>query len=173
MPIHLHCPHARKLPAALTSTQSTWTKPLTCAYMFTPPTVIKHYPFATRISSNGCPMCSRENQWTAWVKALKKKRAPSPPRGRGVFQRPTVCRHTCGQPHCCMETWTMCLPSRQGVVTITTYTHTLKHMYHPRCQSCLWVLQHPSGTCTQEVENIISLGEQSRDSTIQKKLRKQ
>jgi len=27
--------------------------------------------------------------------------------------------------------------------------------------------QHPSGTCTQEVENIISLEEQSRDSTIQ------
>ena len=30
------------------------------------------------------------------------------------------------------------LLSRQGVVIpFTTYTHTLKHMYHPRCQSCL------------------------------------
>ena len=112
--------------------------------------------------------------------------------------------HTCGQPHCFMETWPMCLPkslkicislsrtwagavmgnvdgrrrpwpktcgkanwlwrrgplllqhliimscqarrllgiSRQGVVIpFTTYTHTLRHMYHPRCQNCLWVLR--------------------------------
>ena len=28
--------------------------------------------------------------------------------------------------------------ARQGVVIpFTMYTHTLKHMYHPRCQSCL------------------------------------
>jgi len=98
-------------------------------------------------------MCSlaRESQWTALVKAPRKKRAPNPPRGCGVFQRPTVCRHTCGQPHCCMETWTICLPSRQRVVIpFTTYTHTLKHMYHPSCQISLWVL-HKSNTLQARV----------------------
>jgi len=33
--------------------------------------------------------------------------------------------------------------ARQGVVIpFTTYTHTLKHTYHPRCQSRLWVLRN-------------------------------
>ena len=76
----------------------------------TPQSAIAHFPFATHLSSNGWPMCSRESQWTARVKTPRKKRAPNPPRGRGGFQRPTVWRHTCGQTHCCMETWQMCLP---------------------------------------------------------------
>jgi len=49
------------------------------------PSAIAHFPFATHLSSNGWPMCSRESQWTARVKAPRKKRAPNPPRGRGVF----------------------------------------------------------------------------------------
>ena len=103
---------------------------------------ISYLTFATHLSSNGWPMCSKESQWTSWVKAPRKKRTPNPPRDHGVFQRPTVFRHMCGQTHCCMETWTMCLPSRQRVaIPFTTYTHALKHIYHPRCQSRFWVLR--------------------------------
>jgi len=31
-----------------------------------------HFPFATHLSSNGWPMCSRESQWTSQVKAPRK-----------------------------------------------------------------------------------------------------
>ena len=30
-----------------------------------PPTAIAHFTFATHLSSNGWPLCSRESQWTA------------------------------------------------------------------------------------------------------------
>jgi len=49
------------------------------------------------------------------------------------------------------------------------HTHTQTYVSHYVSELPLSVAQeqHPSGTCTQEVENIISLEQQSRDSTIQ------
>ena len=43
--------------------------------------------------------------------------------------------------------------ARQGIaIPFTTYTHTLKHTNHPRCQSRLWVL-HKSDTIEARVHS--------------------
>jgi len=55
--IHLHYPHARKLPAVSTSTQTTSTKPFACAYTFI--ACVRH--------ACACPSCAH----ALWLPARK------------------------------------------------------------------------------------------------------